>query len=232
MSSINNGIDPMMPFSVDFGRITLPDGNVVNPVIFFGSQGKGFFGNIRYVKARSTRIFFFEISLSGNETNFPSYYTIIVVIPGGFTKDPSMPNYEKVFQTIEICKRFQKINKKFTGECMQEANRFANLAVQHVDSQNSMPGAWGAEIGSDEPVMMAVVLGQFDFGHEVRTMASFPVGEIDFNPPSAAASAAPPAAASAKSAAKRKRGGKRRKGTKRRISKRKGSKRRKTIRRK
>ena len=218
MSSIQNDIDPIMPFSVEFDRISLPDGNVINPIIFFGSQGKGFFGNIRFVKARTTRIFFFEISLSLSETNFPSYYTIIVVIPGGFTKDPSMPNYQKVFETIEICKKFQKINKKFTGECIQEANRFANLAVQHVDSQNSKPGAWGVEIGSDELVMMAVVLGQFDFGHEAQALGSFPIGKIDFNPPRAPA----------KSVAKK--GGKRRKGSRRITKKRKGIKRRKTIR--
>lgn len=229
MSSIQNDIDPIMPFSVEFDKRTLPSsiGFDENPVIFFGSQGKGFFGNIRFVKSRSTRIFFFEISLSSTETNFPSYYTIIVVIPGGFTKDPSMPNYLKVFQTIEICKKFQKINKNFTGECSQEAMRFANLAIQHVNSQNPTPGAWGAEVDSDELIMMAVVLGQFDFGFEAEMLASFPVGKINFNPPSAAK---PP-----KSAAKvpLKKGGRKRKSSKRRKSnRRKSNKKRKTIRKK
>ena len=112
------------------------------------------------------------------------------------------------------------MNKKFTGECIQEANRFANLAVQHVDSQNSKPGAWGVEIGSDELVMMAVVLGQFDFGHEAQALGSFPIGKIDFNPPRAPA----------KSVAKK--GGKRRNSRKRKSNKRKSIKKRKTIRRK
>jgi len=226
MSSIQNDIDPIMPFSIEFDRITLPDGNVINPVIFFGSQAKGFFGNIRFVKARSTRIFFFEISLSGTETNFPSYYTIIVVIPGGFTKDPSMPNYSKVFETIEICKRFQKINKKFTGECSQEAMRFTNLAIQHVNSQNPTPGAWGGEVDSDELIMMAVVLGQFDFGFEAKMLTSFPIGKIDFNPPKASAPA--PAKSSAKVSLKK--GGRKRKSNRRKSNRRKSNKKRKTIR--
>ena len=221
MNSIQNDIDPIMPFSVEFDKRSLPSslGLAVNPVIYFGSQAKGFFGNIRYAKARSTRIFFFEISLSEAETNFPSYYTIIVVIPGGFTKDPSMPNYQKVFQTIEICKKFQKINKNFTGECIQEANRFANLAVQHVNSQNPTPGTWGSEVGSDELVMMAIVVGQFDFGFEPEMLSAFSVGKIDFNPPKAAAKSA--------SKVSSRKGGKKRRSIKRRISKKRKSNRRK-----
>jgi len=180
-----NDIDPIMPFSVEFDKRKLPPGltSTKNPIIFFGSQAKGFYGNIRYAKARTTRIFFFEISLSNNETNFPFYYTIIVVIPGSFTKDPSMPNYEKVFETIKICTAFEKGNKNFLGECKEEATRFSNLAIQHVNSHNPTPGAWGNEVRNGEPIMMAVVLGQYDFGFDSEMMSSFSIGKIDFNPP-------------------------------------------------
>ena len=174
-----NDTDPILPFSVKFDKKDSPTGKEIN--IYPNSQAKGFYGNIRYVKARSTRIFFFELSLSPDETDFPSYYTIIVIVPGNFTNDQSMPNFAKVKATMNICEIFKKTNKKFVNEYTQEAIKFVNLAIKHVNSQNpNNPDAWGDEITDEEPIQMAIVFNQFDFGLGQAQMTGFPVGKIDF----------------------------------------------------
>lgn len=177
--------DPILPFSVTISKNEVPrayNGIPFDPQIFYGAQANGFYGNVRFKLFGETRVFFFQIQ--PGQQNMSNYYTIAVVVPGKKTKI-SQEEKKQIDIIMDLCNQFESKNSEFVQQYSNEAVKFVNLATQYLANQQGS-NAWGSEIPSGTRVLMAIVFNQLDMGQlrDFYDPSEFPVGKIDFNPPS------------------------------------------------